>query len=112
MNDDALIQLAQRMGDDPAYIAWLIRLVLDARQQKWEELAASLQLTPKQLAMLALCRRPTAKYFIRDIEQIAEYIPMNKFELISFVREAETLESFQHPGSSNMVARDHDGNSE
>jgi hypothetical protein len=105
-DDDALIQLAKRLGDDPAYIAWLIQLILEISPQTWEELAARLALSPRQLAMLALCRRPSEQKFADEVRQIAAYVEMDVFKLAAFLREWETLDTFRNPGSSQMAARD------
>lgn len=105
-DDDALIQLAKRLGDDPAYIAWLIRRVLETRPQTWEELAARMALSSRQLAMLALCRRPSERNFATEISQIAEYIGMDVFALTNTLRDWETNDTLRNPGSSQMAARD------
>ena len=105
-DDDTIIQLAQRLGDDPAYIAWLIRRVLESSSQSWEALAARLTLSPHQLALLALCRRPSSQEFAAEVRQIAAHVEMDAFALAALLRDWETLDAFRNPGGSQMAARD------
>jgi hypothetical protein len=108
MDDDTLlIGLAKRTGDDPAYLAWLVRLMLEFGEQTWEELAAAWQFTPRQLAVLALCRRPSTATFAAETRQIAEHVQITPLELVRFIREGETLEEFRKPGIADIAARDY-----
>jgi hypothetical protein len=112
-DDDVLIQLAKRLGTDPPYISWLIRLQLESRPQTWEELAAALGLTPRQLALLALCRRPRREKFKDEVAQIAAHVQMNANDLAVLLNEWQSFDTFRQPTETlHAAARDGKGKPE
>ena len=97
MKDDLLIKMACRAGSDTALMAALLKQYAEARHLSWEQMAERLGLDGVRLARLALCRRPRPQHLIEDVEQIAQYVGLEREALLRFLRHAEEVTSAPHP---------------
>lgn len=110
MSDELLFKMANRLVGSRGYMASLFAIAFRREMLNWETLAGQLNLSPSQLARLALCRRPRPTQFAADADRIAQYIGMDMLTLARFIRRAEALEALEQGDSAQslLAARDRD----
>ncbi len=80
-----LMQMAQRASKNPSLLASLIERQASKEGLSWDEMATQLQITPEQLAKLALCRRPNHTTYTQDIVQLTNYTGIDRATLVQFI---------------------------
>lgn len=100
---DSLKRLADRVGQDPFFLASVLRCYAEANSLNDEALAAQLQCEVGTLNELRLCRNPDAKppRFWHDVGTIASRFRLNAERLGEIIREGQT---FLHLRSSLLDA--------
>jgi predicted transcriptional regulator len=125
---DRLQRLAQRLQDDPAYMANRLHLYQQLERLSDETLADRLKTSPPMLARMALCRcpDPDTDQFGMQVRQIATYTHSNAGMLASILRHVAAAAKMKQippqkplPSAGNLpatpfpagllaAARDHD----
>ncbi len=85
---DLLFNMAQQASTDDSLLASLIEQQCARQGLTWEEFAAQFHIDQAQLAKLALCRKPRNTALAQDLEQIANYVGMEKSMLAQFAKQA------------------------
>jgi len=86
-----LERFARRLRHHPAFMGYVLWLVMAAEGIDEDGLARQLGLGPQGLARLALCRRPRPERFNADVQAIADYTGADLDELRRILRVFETL---------------------
>jgi hypothetical protein len=81
-----LIKMAVRASKDPTLLASQFESITQDEGCKWQDISGRLAIDEKQLARLALCRRPNPRRFEADVKQIADYVEMDMQVLGPFLR--------------------------
>ncbi|MCA9954371.1 MAG: FecR domain-containing protein [Anaerolineales bacterium] len=89
MMNDPMLELARRSAADASFMAHVIDQQAVRENKGWAELAADLEITPAQLARLALCQKPRESYFAQDVAQITGYSGINRVVLLHLLDCAE-----------------------
>src|SRR5690606_13065302 len=111
MTDPNLLRrMAQRLTTEPEYMAYLIERATQSGETAWGVVARRLGISEDAVVKLALCRRPRTDQMLSDLQDIAEYVGVNRAHLLRFVREVEALEAFRRQDSDSatwlIAARD------
>ncbi len=89
-----LLNMAKQAIKDPALMAGLIEKYTKQTGSTWAETAGELQISPNQLARLALCRQPNGNgNHLQETRQIADYVQMSPVVLNRFFEKAHNGES-------------------
>ena len=83
-----LLNMAQQAVKDPSLMAGFIDSYTKQVGSSWAEIADELQISPTQLAKLALCRHPNGNAH-QEIRQIADFIKMSPVVLNHFYELAQ-----------------------
>ena len=83
-----LLNMAQQAIKDPALMAGLIDKYTKQTGSTWAAVAGELQISPGQLAKLALCRQPNGNAH-QEIRQISDYVKMSPVVLNHFYERAQ-----------------------
>jgi len=87
-----LLNMAQKAVNDSSLMAGFIDNYTKQTGSSWAEVAGELQISPTQLARLALCRHPNGNAH-QEIRQIADYIKMSPVVLNRFYERAQNGET-------------------
>lgn len=87
--NDPMLELARRSAADASFMAHVIDQQALREHKGWAELATDLEITPAQLAKLALCQKPRESYFAQDVAQITGYSGINRVVLLHLLDCAE-----------------------
>lgn len=93
----ALERFAQRLRQQPAFMAYVLQRVMTYERIDESALARQLGVEPFGLTRLALCKRPRPdpEHFNADVQAIADYTGANPTELWRVLRVFDVLEAFQ-----------------
>lgn len=93
----ALERFAQRLRQQPAFMAYVLQRIMTYEHMDEERLARQLGVDALGLTRLALCKRPRPdpEHFNADVQAIADYTGANMTELLRLLRTMDTLEAFQ-----------------
>lgn len=83
-----LFNMAQQAAQDSSLMAGLIDKYTRQTGTTWADVAIELQLSPSQLAKLALCRQPNGNAH-QETRQIADYVKMSPIVLSHFYERAQ-----------------------
>jgi len=89
---DTLERYARRLRHHPAFMGYVLWLVMAAEDMDEDGLARQLGLGPQGLARLALCRRPRPEHFSADVQAIADFTGADPAELRRVLEVFETLQ--------------------
>jgi hypothetical protein len=107
---DPLDTLAQRVENEPFFLASTLALYARSEELDDEALCRLLRCPPESLAMLRLCRTPDEEPtgFQRDVKRIAERFGIDEGALAEAVRRGQTLQRLQQAavGGTLLAARD------
>ena len=105
-----LERLAERVADDPAFLASSLALFARSQAMNDEQLADHLGCPRDRLAELKLCRapRPAGAAFRDDVQEIAAHFALSADRLGAAVRRGQALLTLRRhqPGGFLMAARD------
>lgn len=88
-----LAALAERLRDDPQYMARTLDVYQRRARLSDAEMARALGATPEMLLRLALCRRPAsdAPDFAEQARELADFTLIDETRLIAVIRQADSL---------------------
>lgn len=104
--------LAQRVSDDPFFLASVLTVYAESEAMDDEQLAAQLDCSTETLVPLRLCRRPRPEppEFRRDVELIAARFSVRADVLAAAVRRADAVSALRRAAEGSqgtlMAARD------
>ena len=92
-----LDRLANRVSDDPQFLAYALGLFAESEQLDDDALAVRLACSRENLTMLRLCRTPSPEptAFGRDVDQIAARFGASAGALAEVVRRGHVLAKFR-----------------
>ncbi|MCB9149550.1 MAG: hypothetical protein H6641_12390 [Caldilineaceae bacterium] len=122
---DLLSNFALRLASDDQFMASVIRKYQQQERLNLSEFMNRFSISESQLSRLSLCKRPSseAAEFRKQVKQIADYIGVEFYSLVSMIRQVDSLdalsqlpslESTDQATSSTQIfpalaaARDHD----
>lgn len=93
----SLERFAQRLRQQPAFMAYVLQRVMTSERMDEQQLARQLGTSAQGLTRLALCKRPRPdpEHFSADVQAIADYSGANPTELMRILRILDVLEAFQ-----------------
>lgn len=97
--DNPLLKsMAERLEDDPRFMAYALAQYRLQEGIGIEELAQSLGMKPEMMARLALCLRPDAgsPQFAAQVREIADYTLADEAQLANLLRQVSGLEKLAH----------------
>ncbi|MBE2224986.1 MAG: FecR domain-containing protein [Anaerolineae bacterium] len=97
-----LLNMAQQAIKDPALMAGLIDTYTKQTDSNWASVAGELQISPAQLAKLALCRQPNGNA-PQELRQISDYVKMSPVVLNHFYERAKNGSSI--PNNPSIYSR-------
>jgi hypothetical protein len=109
---DPLVHLAERVADDPFFLASLLAVYAHGEELDDAGLAARLGCAPEQLPLVRLCRAPRRDPAGRreDVAAIAGHFGLDEGVLMEAVKRAGVLEQLRQAppagGGPLMAARD------
>ncbi|MGI8912719.1 MAG: hypothetical protein ACR2JY_02830 [Chloroflexota bacterium] len=111
----ALPALAQRVRDDPFFLASALMIYAESEAMDDQQLAAQLGCTTEALAPLRLCRRPRPEppQFRQDVDVIAARFGLRADVLATAVRRADAVTALRQVAEGAqgtlVAARDRQG---
>ncbi len=102
----SLERFAQRLRQQPAFMAYVLQRVMTYERIDEEQLAMRLGISLANLTRLALCKRPRPEpeHFSADVQAITKYTGANPTELMRILRTLDTLEAFQEGLPAQPIA--------
>jgi hypothetical protein len=110
--DDRLHLLAQRVEDDPRFVAFHLRAYAESEHLDDAGIAARLACAPGTLTHLKICYIPRAACFNEDVDAITTRFGINRDSFAEMLRRSEVIAAFRQPQDTHtamlLAARDRD----
>lgn len=92
-SETMLLNLVTGLENDPAFMAHVLARYCQIEGLDKEALAGKIGIPLSLFARLALCKRPDADSpnFINEINEIADFVPMNEMKLVQIIRTVDSL---------------------
>lgn len=92
-SETMLLNLAAGLENDPAFMAHVLARYCQIEGLDKDALAGEMGIPLSLFARLALCKRPDADSpnFINEINEIADFVPMDEMKLVQIIRTVDSL---------------------
>jgi hypothetical protein len=96
-NMSHLSSLANRLQNNPAYMAWVLKIYGEQERLSLEKLTKRLNTTPAMFTRLALCKQPEVESitFANQVRQLSDYTGIDSIQLANLIRQVVSLETFK-----------------